>query len=666
MEEENKVVEETTESVVEEQPQEPVLDTPQVMPEVQPTPVEVQPVEANPVVEPQVGEVQPQEPKKSNKKKVITIVIISIVVVLAIAGVIVYLLLSGAFDAKDNKPQDETTTTETTTTQVPRVGKELTLYVKTTTYTDVPTDNSYNVITDKKSTSNYNNIKYDYKPFTISCENTSCEYVTSSYLDNLIVIKDGKYYSMVNMEDKLLGREIGKKLVNEGNKIVFTEYGLGKTASGDVYAVAEIGKEYSGNVVVFNATKGTSSEVIKDSDLYCGDGEEGCPETKYTDYYFFSIGESGPLKVYNIVDQKWEDFTIPSGSFAIGNETKSYYATQYINNKYTQQDGTILDTKGNVVMKNLNYVGSYEDKIYVQKNDALQKLDINLNEQKQITNITETFMVGKDFVLVNMNGKIKLFDGELNELTTFIDDYDTSKYYIHTALSGWFTDHGKNGIYIVIEDITDPDMYGDGGQGHEYYYIPTTKETGKIATEIGGYAKPVLYLYPKKETNVKVTFDKPEMLTTTYPKYKDSWNVKVKPNGDMYDKDGKYYYALYWEEQKNHEVSFNTGFYVEKDNAINFLEEKLTTIGLNKKERNEFIMYWLPILEKNGKSLVYFELTEEREKYSPITITPAPDSLLRIAMHVKKVDTKVDIKEQKLKTFKRKGFTAVEWGGVIH
>ena len=77
-------------------------------------------------------------------------------------------------------------------------------------------------------------------------------------------------------------------------------------------------------------------------------------------------------------------------------------------------------------------------------------------------------------------------------------------------------------------------------------------------------------------------------------------------------------------------------------------------------------MYWLPILEKNGKNLVYFELTESREKYNKLVIDPKPDSLLRVAIHVKKVNKKTNIKEQKLSTFERKGFTAVEWGGVVH
>ena len=75
-------------------------------------------------------------------------------------------------------------------------------------------------------------------------------------------------------------------------------------------------------------------------------------------------------------------------------------------------------------------------------------------------------------------------------------------------------------------------------------------------------------------------------------------------------------------------------------------------------------MYWLPILEKNGKSLIYFELTDEREMVNKIKINPKPDSLLRIVMHVKKVDAKTKIKKQELTTFNRKGFVAVEWGGL--
>lgn len=176
--------------------------------------------------------------------------------------------------------------------------------------------------------------------------------------------------------------------------------------------------------------------------------------------------------------------------------------------------------------------------------------------------------------------------------------------------------------------------------------------------------KPVLYLYPKVETNVEIKFDKPELLTTTYPEFYDSWNVIVKPNGDMYDKNGRYYYALYWEAKGEKLNDFEEGFYVEKDDAIDFLEEKLSILGLNERESNEFIMYWLPVLEQNEKSLVYFETTESLQKKNKLIINPKPDSLLRINIHIKKVNKKVFIKEQELPRFERKGFSAVEWGGI--
>lgn len=178
--------------------------------------------------------------------------------------------------------------------------------------------------------------------------------------------------------------------------------------------------------------------------------------------------------------------------------------------------------------------------------------------------------------------------------------------------------------------------------------------------------KPILYLYPEKTTNVTVKLKHSDRISTSYPKYSNGWNVLAHPNGDLYDKNNNYYYALYWDELEPMNVDFTEGFYVTKDNAITFLEEKLSIIGLNNRERNEFIMYWLPKLEQNEKSLVYFELTEERQSNNELIIEPKPDSLLRVNMHIKKVDKEVNIKEQTLNKFERKGFVAVEWGGTIH
>lgn len=351
-------------------------------------------------------------------------------------------------------------------------------------------------------------------------------------------------------------------------------------------------------------------------------------------------------------------------------------------NRYLLAKNKIYDMKGNVLFAEENeieiaYISN--GTFMIVSNGVCKRYNSNYKLVHTSKSYTEIFDVQEDYMVVLDGTNLRLLDLDENILATFITDWSDDTYYYHSGLSGYYTENGKNGIYLVIAggnvsktevaqnnpdlDEQDLDFYE---LGYEYYYIPSTKEVGKIATYIGDYAKPVLYLYPILPTFINVTFKYPENLTTTYPKYIDGWHVLANPNGDLYGADGKYYYALYWEEQGNHVVDFTEGFYVTKENAIDFLEEKLTIIGLNDKERNEFIMYWLPILEKNGQSLVYFELTDERNSYSPINIQPTPNSLLRVAIHVKKVDHYTPIREQKLSTFERVGFVAVEWGGVVY
>ena len=107
------------------------------------------------------------------------------------------------------------------------------------------------------------------------------------------------------------------------------------------------------------------------------------------------------------------------------------------------------------------------------------------------------------------------------------------------------------------------------------------------------------------------------------------------------------------------------GFVVKGENSIKFLEEKLNELGLTDIEAEEFIVYWLPKLEENKYNYIYFATTEEVNKYMPLEINPTPDSLIRILMYYKPLDKKINVKEQKLKSVQRHGFTLVEWGGTI-
>ena len=177
--------------------------------------------------------------------------------------------------------------------------------------------------------------------------------------------------------------------------------------------------------------------------------------------------------------------------------------------------------------------------------------------------------------------------------------------------------------------------------------------------------KPVIYLYPEKDMNVNVKLSNPKSLSVTYPKYNNGWDVYAKTNGDLIDKNGKKYYALYWE-SLSYDVDNNIkdGFVIKGEDTIKFLEEKLKVLGLNDYESNEFIMYWLPQLEHNKYNYIRFATMEEINNIMELNITPKADSIIRVLMLFKPLDSEINVNEQILDTPIRKGFTVVEWGGV--
>jgi len=176
--------------------------------------------------------------------------------------------------------------------------------------------------------------------------------------------------------------------------------------------------------------------------------------------------------------------------------------------------------------------------------------------------------------------------------------------------------------------------------------------------------KPVIYLYPTTEQQVKVQLNYDGKLTCTYPKYNDGWDVIAQPDGTLTNiVDNREYSYLYWEGITNTELDMSRGFVVKGEDTEKFLQEKLEYMGLIPREYNEFIVYWLPILQENAYNFITFA-GNDYEDLAQLKITPEPDSILRVMMVYKPLDKPIQVEEQELKPFTRIGFTVVEWGGT--
>ena len=178
-----------------------------------------------------------------------------------------------------------------------------------------------------------------------------------------------------------------------------------------------------------------------------------------------------------------------------------------------------------------------------------------------------------------------------------------------------------------------------------------------------GDAKPVIYLYPEEETEVTVRLDYDGTLTCTYPAYEDGWTVTAAPGGTLTDESGQTYSYLYWEGVTRTEYDFSRGFCVPGEETAPFLEDALARLGLTRREANEFIVYWLPRMEPNPYNLISFQSAAYTD-HARLTVTPEPDSLLRVFMAWLPLEAPADLPAQELPPFKRTDFTVVEWGGA--
>lgn len=181
--------------------------------------------------------------------------------------------------------------------------------------------------------------------------------------------------------------------------------------------------------------------------------------------------------------------------------------------------------------------------------------------------------------------------------------------------------------------------------------------------------KPVIYLYPKQIQDVMVQLDYRGKIVADYPSYDPiihGWRVIVYPDGHLINlADRKEYSYLFWEGAPNESVQYDlsTGFIIKGSDTKEFLQRVLSKIGLTPKEYNEFIVYWYPKMKDNPYNLIHFADKQYTET-APLIVTPKPDSILRVFMVFKPLEKKFEIQPQNFKSFERKAFAVVEWGGT--
>ena len=195
-------------------------------------------------------------------------------------------------------------------------------------------------------------------------------------------------------------------------------------------------------------------------------------------------------------------------------------------------------------------------------------------------------------------------------------------------------------------------------------YLPVKTPDLESSAECG---KPVIYLYPEKNSlvNVQVGIDQ---FTETIPTYGlFGWMVYARPNGLLTNlSDQKQYPYLFWEGYSEKNIPLVDSWTLEIDRIEAELPKVLQGLGLNEKETADFLEFWIPkILEEK---LPYIEFSfvpkEMMDQVAPLKISPKPDTVIRVFM-VYRPTSEPGSSVPRYTARERKGFTVIEWGGAL-
>lgn len=191
-------------------------------------------------------------------------------------------------------------------------------------------------------------------------------------------------------------------------------------------------------------------------------------------------------------------------------------------------------------------------------------------------------------------------------------------------------------------------------------------ESDTTSNDNGGpiYRKSNIYIYPQEEIelNVSLTFPNGGSVISSIPKYDNVWNIKVDSNGVI----NNIYKYLYYECTAPDLCQYEEGWSMHKDSLTMFFLKNLSQTGFSQREIEDFIDYWIPLLNSSEYYAIYPQYKVELSSIVEIVFSSQPDNLLRLFYTIK--ECAKDFRAPNLPIipkFNRNGFYVVEWGVLI-
>ncbi len=217
----------------------------------------------------------------------------------------------------------------------------------------------------------------------------------------------------------------------------------------------------------------------------------------------------------------------------------------------------------------------------------------------------------------------------LKDMISFDEEKESTLQYINPEKSrdGYVYNESVLPLWKVIEQNDD--------------YVMLTGVKGVSFGNSAAWCKPVVYMYDTKErkNSLTVTLPSKSYFTKIIPDFthaqtrdftsdKDS-NISVSKQ--------KYPYLYYSTKRANYE--YNTyGRVVRAIDVPFFLDDKLTKMNFNEKEKADFLEYRLPQFTTGYNYFISFAYADKLEKYAQLHFAIPPQKIFRVFMEARQID----------------------------
>ncbi len=174
--------------------------------------------------------------------------------------------------------------------------------------------------------------------------------------------------------------------------------------------------------------------------------------------------------------------------------------------------------------------------------------------------------------------------------------------------------------------------------------------------------KPNIYIYPTVaiDLSIQISFPNGGQIIESIPDYNGAWEINVLPSGLINNE----YEYLFYEARIPELLQRDFGWVINGAGLRSFFINNLDSLKFSIKEIDDFVEYWIPLLDDKKKYIIYPQFNDVLDEIVQLKFSTTPDNVIRVFYLLEEYEEGKLVKIPQIPSHRREDFTVLEWGVV--